>query len=660
MGSFSGGSIGYAYPLDDNTSYYEEDPSNTLEDSETNRTSRSAGTTSSGGGNHKAIYERAQQSSSSQVGSTLYSGSSRRRPNRALRFKNTQNQQQNSPMSSAQITPSQQHSASLQSSLNSSSFGGGHLSSSFMSTSSSQRQPSAMTSMSGNPLHRVGDHNENPEELELDKDELKKMIIQDETNDIYSRSNVDNASVALSTVGDPSASSVITPLTISSNFDSSSYTSSHPLVQQFLKIMHSQQCRRSLFLTILFALLAIGTFLTIENVIHVKDVNAWIEPSSNSNKEYHWTMGDDAPKPIRGISKISPAVQEYIADWSVGTSYIPGVVDNSGSITMTDTTKFRDIPLFFGSEYADFEGNGGGSSIMEGVLGCLNLVQASSEGVMENNKGGSESNNNVGVGDDGAKNKPGEDYLQLSVVMSMGRKYINVDTTTKDGIERAKVLSLGSSGMADVIYSSLLQDVSSLFTTLNQGRMFVLIRHPIEREMARFRYLRRGQYERTKLTDWQRGLLQDMSYVEYAESEFARDNWMTRELVNKRCISGKGEDGECAPLDDEDVHTAKEILRRKAIIGLYSDIVGAVQHYGRYFGWDNASKGGSFEDATMFCFQNHILEGMKKDALGGKDLDHNDAIEHSEAYVALMEKNRFDFELFTYAQTLYTYQIELS
>lgn len=216
--------------------------------------------------------------------------------------------------------------------------------------------------------------------------------------------------------------------------------------------------------------------------------------------------------------------------------------------------------------------------------------------------------------------------------------------------------------MADVIYSSLLQDVSSLFTTLNQGRLFVLIRHPIEREMARFRYLRRGQYERTKLSEWQRGNLQDMSYAEYARSEFARDNWMTRELVNKRCIDGKGEDGmACAALDDKDVHTAKEILRRKALIGLYSDIMGAVQHYGRYFGWDNAAqKGGSFEDATMFCFQNHILEGMRKDALGGKDLDPNDAMEHSDAYVALMEKNRFDFELFTYAQTLYKYQIELS
>jgi len=51
---------------------------------------------------------------------------------------------------------------------------------------------------------------------------------------------------------------------------------------------------------------------------------------------------------------------------------------------------------------------------------------------------------------------------------------------------------------------------------------------------------------------------------------------------------------------------------------------------------------------------------MREDALGGKDLDPNDAMEHSDAYVALMSMNRFDFELFTYAQTLYEYQVRLS
>jgi hypothetical protein len=556
--------------------------------------------------------------------------------------------------------------------------------------------------MSGNPLHRLysdgqGDHH--PGELELDKKELRQLVIpNDETSYYYNQllrlrggGNfvVDNDSVALQGTTNPNNSSsfVVTPITLASSTfnESSAYTSSstsrsdnNRLVNQIVKLTQLQKFHRLIFLTSLFTLMSIGTFLTIQNVIQVKDESAWIEPNSDKSSGIinNWSMGNDAPQPIQGTSKISTNIQDYIADWAIGTTFIPGIVDNYGSISLTDTTKFRDIPLFWGTEYSDAKGVGGGNSMMESVLGgCLNLIQVSSQGVeiVENNNmngsgGGLDANVGVGIAGDnsggGSNSHSGvvEDYLHLSVIMSMGRKYINVDTTTKEGIERAKVLALSSSGMADVIYTSLLQDVSSVFTTLNQGRMFVLFRHPVEREMARFRYLRVGSYAETKLTDWQRGKLQDMSYEEYARSEFARENWMTRELVNKRCINGKDEHGEeaCAPLEETDVHTAKEILRLKALIGLYSDLIGAVRHYGRYFGWDNAQKGKSFEDATMSCFQSQIMEGMRKDALGGQDLDPNDAIEHSNAYAALLEKNRFDFELFTYAQTLYKYQIELS
>ena len=80
---------------------------------------------------------------------------------------------------------------------------------------------------------------------------------------------------------------------------------------------------------------------------------------------------------------------------------------------------------------------------MEGVLSCLNLVQVSSEGLMESySKKGGSFNNNVegdGVGVATVGKASVGDYLQLTVVGAMGRKYLNVDTTTKDGIDRAKV-----------------------------------------------------------------------------------------------------------------------------------------------------------------------------------------------------------------------------
>lgn len=85
---------------------------------------------------------------------------------------------------------------------------------------------------------------------------------------------------------------------------------------------------------------------------------------------------------------------------------------------------------------------------MEGVLSCLNLVQVSSEGLMmESSKKGGSSNNNVegdGVGAATVGKASVGDYLQLTVVGAMGRKYLNVDTTTKDGIERAQVSNKAS------------------------------------------------------------------------------------------------------------------------------------------------------------------------------------------------------------------------
>ena len=640
MGSISGGSIGYAYPLEEessSSSHYQDSERSLADQNNVERNNN----------NTKSIYELAQQSSSRQVGSTLYNTGNnfgRRRPNRALRFQNNNNATTN-----AHYHYDNQARSSMASTITS-----------FRQNSIIAQQSSTIqiiTSMSGNPLTLI-DRNDLPEELELDKDELKKMIIHSDGEDGSANNdtrNTDATSEAQSTKKTDPSESIITPMAPPTSVNNPT----------LLKLSQSEHIRRSLFLITLLTLMAIGTFFTVENIIHVKDANAWIEPTS-SNMGIHWSTfqnDQNAPQPIIGANNLPPMIQDHIADWTVGTTYLPGIVDSYGSIALSDATRFRDVPLFWGSEYADFQGRGGGNSILEGVLGCLNFVQVSSEGVLLESSGDSSKvgSGGGGGGSDGMVERPKGDYLNLHVVLAMGRKYLNVDTTTIDGIERAKVLALGSSGMADVIYSSLLQDVSSLFTTLNQGRMFVLIRHPVEREMARFRYLRRGQFARTKLNDWQRGNLQDMSYVEYAKSEFARDNWMTRELVNKRCIDGKGEDGNvCDSLEERDLYTAKEILRRKALIGLYSDIMGAVQHYGRYFRWDGAQEGKRFDDSTMYCFQNHVLEGMRKDALGGKDLDPNDALEHSDAYVALMEKNSFDFELFTYAQTLYKYQVELS
>jgi hypothetical protein len=286
-------------------------------------------------------------------------------------------------------------------------------------------------------------------------------------------------------------------------------------------------------------------------------------------------------------------------------------MDGYGSVSVHESAMYADVPYFWGLPFA-------GGSIVESALGsCLGLVQASDGRGLD------------GDGDDGAGAGAGAD-IRLSTVLIMGKKYLNVDLSSPGGIARAVSLGLGSSGMADVVHSPLLHEASGLFSPSNMGRLFVAIRHPAEREFARFRYLRRWDHGKLMKEGDARNDAGGMSYEEFADSDYVVDDWMTRTLV------GKGSDE--SPTAG-DMHTAKEILRRKAVIGLYSDLLGVMRHYARHFGWDNASKGGRLTDGTLACFESSILEGMGRETHGTADLVDEDALEGSAPWRRIMERN---------------------
>eukprot|EP00581_Thalassiosira_minuscula_P015759 CAMPEP_0183711518 /NCGR_PEP_ID=MMETSP0737-20130205/7004_1 /TAXON_ID=385413 /ORGANISM="Thalassiosira miniscula, Strain CCMP1093" /LENGTH=781 /DNA_ID=CAMNT_0025940051 /DNA_START=88 /DNA_END=2430 /DNA_ORIENTATION=+ len=386
-------------------------------------------------------------------------------------------------------------------------------------------------------------------------------------------------------------------------------------MKQFL---FSPSFRRSLFLGICFVLLGLGLFLTLENVTSVKRASDWVEPHRDNDLLHRgggidWTFGSDAPKPFAGAT-IDQSVEYHIADWAHGTSRVPPAasIDGFGSVALSETVMFKDVPFFWGVPFA-------GGNTLEMIFGqCLTLVQASNKGIVEDGEG--------------TRNE-----LQLATVPVMGRTYLNVDLSTVEGIQRASALALGTSGMADIVYSPLLHEASELFSTMNQGRLFVLVRHPLEREFARFRWLLRNE----KLPQNKR----KMSYLEFASSPYVVDNWMTRSLVRK-------EQDEF--LTAKDMHNAKELLRRKALVGLHSDTHGAARHFARHFGWDHARSGGKLNEGALSCFERAILDGMATDMKGGEDhLVAKEAVEGSVASRKIMEKNRFDFELFAYSQQLY-------
>jgi len=197
-----------------------------------------------------------------------------------------------------------------------------------------------------------------------------------------------------------------------------------------------------------------------------------------------------------------------------------------------------------------------------------------------------------------------------------GRTYINVDTTTLDGINRAKDLKLISSisssssssslslllgGKGVIIVSPNIREISDLMTEDNQGRIFAFFRHPIERELARGKA---GVFD---------------------------NNYMTRFILNKPT-------GE---LTFVDLGMAKKVIREKIVVGLLDEnIYESVQRMIAYFGWKASSD---------VCVDDYIAK-LPKESLG-------DLVDGTNAAWKLLEPhNIYDIQLYEHARSVFRSQ----
>ncbi len=118
-----------------------------------------------------------------------------------------------------------------------------------------------------------------------------------------------------------------------------------------------------------------------------------------------------------------------------------------------------------------------GGTTLKYILGsCLNLVQAS---------------------------RMSADYcdvedpnLHVCQTNNLG-PYVNADTSDDHGIQRAQELKLVPSGLVDVIVSSRFLHVVALFDVDHKGRVFTVVRDPVDRIVSTFYYLQNANWERT-------------------------------------------------------------------------------------------------------------------------------------------------------------------
>lgn len=188
--------------------------------------------------------------------------------------------------------------ASLRSSINSQ--GSLYPSNSHYSTTSTIISPS------GNRLVMVNIP-EDDVDIELDKDEIRRMIHQnDESGDIDNMKGesgsfkpLDGASVSSSSVPSRSSSSNVTNSIAICGINTacqSQQTEIDKAQKQLKEYIYSPPFRRTLFLGICLQLFGVGVFFSLENMMGVKSVSDWIEPTVKSRHGrmdggVDWTFG---------------------------------------------------------------------------------------------------------------------------------------------------------------------------------------------------------------------------------------------------------------------------------------------------------------------------------------------------------------------------------
>lgn len=155
---------------------------------------------------------------------------------------------------------------------------------------------------------------------------------------------------------------------------------------------------------------------------------------------------------------------------------------------------------------------------------------------------------------------------RIQTVRKQNGIYVNVDLYTVEGIRKAKTLGLVQSNLAEVMFSPFIFETAELFDSNHRGRLFTVLRHPVERVISLYYFLR----------------LYDAKVRDHSMEDFMRtsgNNWMVRTLTNT--VEG--------PIDESHLNMAKEFLRRKFLIGLLDNKTESFRRFEEYFGLEAPS-----------------------------------------------------------------------
>ena len=218
--------------------------------------------------------------------------------------------------------------------------------------------------------------------------------------------------------------------------------------------------------------------------------------------------------------------------------------------------------------------------------------------------------------------------------------FLYLDIAKPEGIENADKLGLVDSDFADIVSSSLIHYASNVLFAENdnEGLLFTILRHPIDQTIVSY-----YDYVSNFDNDYEQ-----ISFFQYVQSSTFKSNWLTRTLSNVSTSSQP---------TLEDLNQAKEILRRKCLIGIYENLERSLELFKNYFQWNFTNIPKEAENINR-CVSDVFLQSDNEKYLIYKKIEdwgYNVDI-GSDIYGLIAERNEFDIELDWYAFDLHLAQ----
>jgi len=234
-------------------------------------------------------------------------------------------------------------------------------------------------------------------------------------------------------------------------------------------------------------------------------------------------------------------------------------------------------------------------------------------------------------------------------------KVVNVDTTIKPGILRAKEMGLVQSHTSDLIFTMEPQFAGQeLYDEDNKGRFLALFRHPVDRALSMFFYLGTATWERTYRPEWA-----NMTVLEWTNLEHAEEDYMVHKLTGKK-FGDK--------VDETDLIIAKELVRQRFIVGLMEEMNESIRRFNIVLGVDDESERsqqcmvefGLVDAPVVEQDGERTLEEVKTRATDKKNSNKHPKFEEgSPEYDIIAGRNRLDMLLYKYIESLFESQEEI-